>query len=87
MYIANKVGPRILPCGIPLVALDLFEQDVPTFTHCNRLDKKQEIHLSNLLAMDKIIILRPIFYVRPDLTIINYIHVKINRLDHNGTAN
>ena len=51
MYIANKVGPIILPCGIPLVTLDLFEQDVPTFTHCNRLDKNQEINLSNLLAM------------------------------------
>ena len=44
IYIAHKVGPRKLPCGIPLVTLDLFEQDVPTFTHCNRLDKKQEIH-------------------------------------------
>ena len=51
MYIANRVGPRILPCGIPLVTLDLFEHDVPIFTHCYRLDKKQEIHLFNLLAM------------------------------------
>ena len=51
MYIANKVGPRILPGGIPLVKLDLFEQNVPTFTHYNRLDKKQEIHLCNLLVM------------------------------------
>ena len=50
MYIANKVGPRILPCGIPLVTLDLFEQDVPTFPHCNGFDKKLEIHLSNLLV-------------------------------------
>ena len=40
----------MLPCGIPLVTLHLFEQ-VPTFTHCNRLDKRQEIHLSNLLVI------------------------------------
>ena len=50
MYIANKVGTRMLPCDIPLVTLHLFEQDVPTFTHCSRLDIKQEIYLSNLLA-------------------------------------
>ena len=51
IYIANKVGPRMLPCGIPLVTLHLFEQEVPTFTHCNRLDKRQEIHVSNLMVM------------------------------------
>ena len=51
MYIANKIGPRILPCGIPLITLDLLEQDVPTFTQCNRLDKKQVMHLCNLLVM------------------------------------
>ena len=28
IYIANKVGPRIPPCGIPLVTLDLFEQNI-----------------------------------------------------------
>ena len=66
MYIANKVGPRILPCGIPLVTLDLFEQDIPTFTHCNQLDKKQVIHLWIYCLFHYIIILQPIFYVRPD---------------------
>ena len=51
MYIANKIGPKILPCCILLATLDLFKQDAPTITHCNRLDKKQENHLDNLLVM------------------------------------
>ena len=51
MYIANKIGPRRLPSGIPLIILDLFQQDVPTFTHQQSIDKKQEIHLYNFLVM------------------------------------
>ena len=35
IYIANKVGPRIPPCGIPLVTLDLFEQNVFFSPLCN----------------------------------------------------
>ena len=49
--LSNKIGPGILPCGIPLISLELSDQDVPNFTLCCLLHKKQATHLGKLPVM------------------------------------
>ena len=48
MKIVNNIGPRILPCGIPLTTGSGGDNFPPTLTLCCLPDRKDLIHLNKL---------------------------------------
>ena len=51
MYKTNRIGPKTLPCGIPLVIFAHSEFVPFTLTCCTRSDKNTWIHLSVYYSM------------------------------------
>ena len=35
----NRIGPRIYPCGTPVLTIFLVEQEIPTLTNCLRFER------------------------------------------------
>ena len=48
MKIVNKIGPKMLPCGIPLKTDVGSDIDLPTLTLCNLLSRNDLIHFKIL---------------------------------------